>query len=271
MINRTQKGQMLLKEYIAHHLINTPFEEIAHKLRDLTQLQKQIKHPELRGIYVESSRIKTAMARIIHDSMNCIDIGAHLGSVLSVIKQRSPHGKHIAIEPIPYKSAWLKQKFLDVEVLQIALSDTVGEVDFFLQTRRSGFSGLRLQGSGARVEEVKILKVNCNKLDNIIPSDRPIGFIKVDVEGGELAVLRGSESILKRDRPTVIFECTKGGLKAHDYSPCDLYDFFKTHSYSIFLVEDWLCNGEALSYERFVKAMQYPYQAFNFLAVPKKV
>jgi FkbM family methyltransferase len=138
--------------------------------------------------------------------MNCIDIGAHLGSVLSIIKELSPRGKHIAIEPVPYKYQWLKQKYPDVEVLQVAVSDTVGEVDFYLQSQRSGFSGLRLHNSG---------------------------------------------------------------LTAHNIQPVNIYDFFDTRSYSIFLIKDWPSGSESLVYEQFLKSMQYPFQAFNFLAIPK--
>lgn len=259
----------MMKEYIAHHLINTPLESVARQFRDLTKLQQRMKHPELGEIYVESSRIETAMARIINDSMNCIDIGVHLGSVLSIIKRLSPHGNHIAIEPIPYKCRWLKQKFPDVKVFQVALSDSVGEADFFLQPHKSGFSGLHLHGSMKTVKKVEILKVNCTRLDDIVPSDLPIGFIKIDVEGGELAALRGSKSLLNRHQPTILFECTQSGLKANAVSSDDVYNFFASHSYSIFLIKDWLLDGDALSYEQFVKSMQYPFQAYNFLAVPK--
>ncbi|BAZ17118.1 methyltransferase FkbM family protein [Calothrix sp. NIES-4071] len=258
---------MLLKEYIAHRLIGTPLEPIARSLRDLTQIKQRIQHPELHEIYHESSLIDAALPRIIDKSMNCIDVGAHLGSVLSVIKELSPHGKHIAIEPIPYKYQWLKQKYPDVKVLQVAVSDSVGEVDFYLQPQRSGFSGLRLHSPVD--EQVEVLKVKCVKLDDIVPPDQPIGFIKIDVEGGELAALRGSESIIQNFQPSIIFECTNSGLTAYDIKPLDIYEFFDARSYSIFLIKDWLSGNEPLVYEQFLKSMQYPFQAFNFLAIPK--
>jgi FkbM family methyltransferase len=256
-----------MKEFLAHHLIGTPLEGLAFQLRDLTHLPQHLKHPELKEIYVESARLQTAMTRIIRPSMNCIDIGAHLGSVLNLIQKLAPHGKHLAIEPIPYKAQWLKQKFPEIEVLQIALSDTVGEVDFFLQPHRSGFSGLRLHQSGKVVENAQVLRVNCKKLSDVVPADLSIGFIKIDVEGGELAVLKGGEAILKH-RPVIVFECTQSGLQSYNLSPQEVYQFFEAHSYGIFLVKDWLANGTALSYEQLLQAIQYPFQAFNFLAVP---
>ncbi len=90
-----------LKEYIAHILIGTAFQQPAQDLRTMVKFRKRWKHPELKEIYLESSRIEQMMKSMIHDSMNCIDIGCHLGSMLSRILQLSPHGNHIAIEPIP--------------------------------------------------------------------------------------------------------------------------------------------------------------------------
>ena len=258
---------MLIKEYLAHQLIGTSLEKAASKLRDFTKTLERRKHPELHEIYVESERTELAINRIINSSMNCIDIGAHLGSVLNHIHELSPDGKHIAVEPIPYKYQWLKDKFPNAEIFQVALSDTNGEVDFYLQPQRSGFSGLKLHSSGSADTQVEVLKVNCVRLDDIVPPDLPIGFIKIDVEGGELAALKGGENILNRYHPTILFECAQSALNAHNVSQSQVYDFFRAHGYSLFLIKDWLGGNEPLTYERFIKSMEYPFQAFNFLAV----
>jgi FkbM family methyltransferase len=42
-----------------------------------------------------------------------------------------------------------------------------------------------------------------------IPADVPVVFIKIDVEGAELEMLRRSTTILRRWRPVVYFECAK--------------------------------------------------------------
>ncbi|EDN68013.1 Methyltransferase FkbM [Beggiatoa sp. PS] len=131
-----------LKEYIAHLLVGTHLQQPAQYLRKVVNLRKHWKYPELKEIYLESSRIDKMMECMIKDSMNCIDIGCHIGSMLSLILQRSPHGHHIAIEPIPYKAEWLKRKFPNVNVQQIALSDTPHEATFHHYPLKSGFSGL---------------------------------------------------------------------------------------------------------------------------------
>jgi len=43
------------------------------------------------------------------------------------------------------------------------------------------------------------LTVDCDRLDNIVPKDRRITFIKIDVEGAELSVLRGLAALLGRE------------------------------------------------------------------------
>ncbi|NEO86078.1 MAG: FkbM family methyltransferase [Spirulina sp. SIO3F2] len=262
---------MLMKEYIAHKLIGTPLEGAAKSLRNLTKLPQRIRHPELHEIYVESDRGDLAMSRLISDGMNCIDIGAHIGSVLNQMIELSPQGKHVAFEPIPYKYEWLKQKFPNVEILQLALSDTEGEANFYVQQQQSGFSGLQLRGTSPKDEQkVEVLKVKLARLDDVIPADLPIGFIKIDVEGAELSALKGGERILKQNHPAILFECFPGNLKPHNVTPLDMYEFFGAYNYSIFLFKDWLADGEPLSYEQFIQTMQYPFQAFNFLAIPQK-
>lgn len=259
----------MLQEYIKHQLIGTPLEKVALQLRDLTEWPMRLKHPELKEVFLEGNRIETALTRMIQDSTNCIDIGSHLGSMLSFMKQLAPKGQHIAIEPIPYKSKWLQQKYPDVKIFQMALSNTTGVVDFFLKPSLSGFSGLHLNNALVSEEGVQVLQVDCKRLDDIVPADLHIGFMKIDVEGGELNVLRGGEGILQRCRPNILFECAQAGLDAYDFSSKDIYDFFTGHSYGIYLAKDWLESGDALSYEQFCQAMHYPFQAFNFFAIPK--
>ncbi|MBV6625378.1 MAG: FkbM family methyltransferase [Rivularia sp. (in: Bacteria)] len=257
---------MLMKEYLAHQLIGTPLEKPAIKLRDLTKIFKHRKYPELQEIYAESARTELAMSKIINSSTNCIDIGSHLGSVLNLINKLSPNGKHIAIEPIPYKYNWLKRKFQNVEIIQAALGEINGEVDFYLQFPSSGYSGLQFHSSTNGKHNFKIIKVKCKRLDEIVPPDLFIGFIKIDVEGGELAALKSGDTLLKRCHPTILFECVQSGLKSHNVSQNEIYDFFQAHGYSLFLIKDWLAQNKPLTYERFVKSMEYPFQGFNFLA-----
>ena len=133
---------------------------------------------------------------------------------------------------------------------------------------QSGFNSLR--PNRWMEEKPQGVTVQCVRLDDALTSNERIGFIKLDVEGGELAVLRGATQLLKRDRPSLLFESTLGGLEAFDLVPQDIFDFFQESGYQIFVCADWLANRPALSATLFAQMHQYPVQALNFLALPRK-
>lgn len=258
----------LLREYISHVLIGTPLERPLRVLRDLSSTWQRMRHPELKELYVESWRMEKVIRQAVKDPINCIDVGSHLGSMISIMKQMSPNGKHIAVEPIPYKADWLKRKYPDVEVLQAALNDQEGELEFFFQNDMSARGGFLPHASNQK--EAEKIKVKSMRIDDIVPPDRPIGFMKVVAVGAELAVLRGAEQVIQRDRPVILFDCILMELENFGVAPKDFYDFLvQKHSYSVFFLKDWLANREPISFEVFEKAMHYPFQAYRFVAIYK--
>ncbi len=257
-----------MKEYLKHLLIRTPFEKTVKKIQGNLNFRQQQNHPELYEIYIESLRIEKALHQIIDSSSNCIDIGCHLGSILSEILKISPQGHHMAFEPIPYKARWLRQKFPEVDIKEIALSNTTGEVSFYINSQQTALSGLSWHNKGKN-KTYKEIKVQSNKLDNILASDRRIDFIKIDVEGNELATLRGAVNIINNYHPTWLFECTKSGLSSFGFTSKEVFDFLMKHQYSIFLIKVFLEDGHPLNFEQFDNALQYPFQAFNFIASVK--
>jgi FkbM family methyltransferase len=254
-------------EWIASTLIGTPLQRPADGLRWVAELPKRFRHPELHEIFVESKRTARLIEKAVTDNTNCIDIGGHLGSVLCQFVRRSPNGRHIAIEPIPYKANWLKLKFPQVEVHQVAVGEEEKEAEFFYNPRRSGFSALLPQsGTG----ELKIIKVGCKRLDEIVPLDMPVGFLKVDVEGGELGVLKGARRVISESQPIILFECTRTGLSTFGLTAKDVFSFFEDDIlYRIFLIKDWLLGGRPLDLPRFEASMVYPFQAFNYVAASR--
>jgi FkbM family methyltransferase len=255
-------------ERLAHWVIGSPVQNLAEQCRHLLAWPRQQKYPEMAEVYVESDRIKTFMQRVIQDGMNCIDVGCHLGSMLNQIQQLSPHGQHIAIEAIPYKAHWLKRKYPTVSVHPLAVGDASGQVEFYHNPKQSGFSGLQAHGSEAT--DCEKLVVECQRLDAIVPPQQSIDFIKIDVEGAELSVLKGANRILTTDRPIVLFECTLSGLGAFGLQPQQVYDnLTQQFDYDIYLIKDWLNHELPLDLKRFEAAMEYPFQAFNFVMFPR--
>jgi FkbM family methyltransferase len=61
-----------------------------------------------------------------------------------------------------------------------------------------GFDG---QGVGVRKIEVPLVR-----LDDVLGPDADVDFVKIDVEGHEMSVLRGGAEMLRRCRPAILIE-----------------------------------------------------------------
>jgi Methyltransferase FkbM domain len=107
-------------------------------------------------------------------------------------------------------------------------------------------------------------------LDDLVPEKKPIGFMKVDVEGAELYVFQGARRILSESRPIVLFECASSGISSFGITPAQIFGFITQDlDYRVFFLKDWLAQGPPLKLPKFESAMKYPFQAFNFVAAPR--
>lgn len=251
-------------------VIRTPLERPAQRLRDLTGIARRLRYPELHEIYAKADRIEQAMREIIQSKMNCIDIGCHIGSSLSLMLRLSPGGRHIAFELIPEKAKWLRRKFPEVEIKALALGDRCESRTFFQNASHPGFSGFA-KDSTTR-DEVIEQTVDCEILDNVVGGDRKYSFVEIDVEGAELLVLKGARRMIARDTPIILFESSHDGAARLGLKREDLFAFFVDElGYKVFLVKDFLEKRAALDITGFQKAAVYPFQAFNFLAIPHAI
>jgi FkbM family methyltransferase len=159
-------------------------------------------------------RLTIEIARsALRGSGNSIDVGAHYGSILKGLVKLSPGGSHWAFEPIPNLAKQLRKKFPGVTVSEFALSDYSGNTEFNFLPGSPAFSSLLSRPSVEAGEQVLQLRVDVRRLDDCIPENLPIAFIKVDVEGAEAAVLRGASKLLERHKPVVVFECAPAKLE----------------------------------------------------------
>lgn len=60
---------------------------------------------------------------------------------------------------------------------------------------------------------MQVLQASVRRLDDCLPANFPVAFVKIDVEGAEAAVLRGMSRTLRAWRPVVVFECMPGDLR----------------------------------------------------------
>lgn len=252
------------RDRIKARLVGTIMEQPLEQLRTAWGLQRLFAHPELHAIYTEDLVIGRVLRKILRPDSCCVDVGCHIGMSLSKFRKLASTGRHLAVEPIPYKAASLRSRFPEVEVVEVALAADSGETTFFINTALSGFSGLRQHGDEGQHEALTVRKA---RLDEIV-GDRRVDFLKIDVEGGELGVLQGATVCIERCRPTILFECTRSGLSAYGLTAEEIFDWLSARGYGVWLPSGLLADAPALDRERFAAAQVYPFEAFNFFARP---
>jgi FkbM family methyltransferase len=161
---------------------------------------------------------------LVEDSC-CVDVGAHHGDVLALCRAFAPRGRHFAFEPIPALAAQLRERFPGVDVHELALSDEAGDADFHHVVTNPGYSGLRRRSYARPDERVETISVRTVRLDDVIPAEQRVHFIKIDVEGAEQQVLQGAVRTLSRWRPHVVFEHGRWAADHYGTTPEMVYRF----------------------------------------------
>jgi FkbM family methyltransferase len=193
------------------------------------------------------------MSKVLKKDSNCLDVGANEGIFLKDMLRYAPLGDHIAIEPIPELAERIAEKYPQVEVHQCALSDVTGTSTFQMVTNNPGYSGLRRRHYDFGEPAIKEITVRTRTLDEIYPEDRPLHFVKIDVEGAEYLVVRGGRRTLERNRPYIVFEHGRGAAEYYDVLPEQLYDLLVSGcGLDISIMEDWLNDGASLTRDDFV-------------------
>ncbi|MCI0707131.1 MAG: FkbM family methyltransferase [Ignavibacteriae bacterium] len=136
-----------------------------------------------------------------------VDIGANMGNYTYAALRAG--SSVIAFEPFPTCAAYLSAYAVRHPQLifhQIALGDSHGESTLTVPLRngRPSFGRGSLQRQHSDERDVIEVKVAVSTLDSF---DLPtLGLVKIDVEGYELAVLRGAHDTITRDRPILMTE-----------------------------------------------------------------
>ncbi len=198
-----------------------------------------------------------------------VDIGAHIGSIISAVTYHDSTIKIIAVEAVPEKALNLRCKFPSVDVYEYAVGDPDDEeetVSFYVNTKQSGYSSLGYPNEKNKSNIVEIT-VPLVKLDKFVPS-KDVDIIKIDVEGAELGVLRGSVNTLNTNRPIVMFESGAMQYDGLEYTKEDMWDFLNDNDYGVFVPNRVAHNGVELSKDGFIESHFYPRRTTNYFAIP---
>jgi FkbM family methyltransferase len=173
-------------------------------------------HPRSEKYYwtgVHERHVQQALAERLRPGMTFWDVGAHIG-FFSLLAARfvTSTGAVEAFEPFPPNRVRLGtsielNRATNVSVHAVALAADTGSATFHL-------SSSSLMGSLVPTGCSKSMPVACMRADDVVRTARVPDVIKIDVEGAELAVLRGASRLFTSVKPTVLVELTTDDMVA---------------------------------------------------------
>jgi len=156
-----------------------------------------------------------------------IDVGANHGTFSIVASGLvGKEGLVIAVEPQPRLAGLLRRSLAQgparFEVHQIACGDRSEEVELYIPFATSGSAG-RFRRFSA-ISRHRTIKVPMRPLDDVVDWRRLAGktFIKLDVEGSELAFLYGARQMIRTTAPALLMEMNPAAMHAADISKTKL-------------------------------------------------
>ena len=137
-----------------------------------------------------------------------LDCGSNIGMAILFFKALYPHARITAFEPAPWACAAIEETIRandlrDVSLHNAALAESDGTLELYHDPKHPGSAVMsvfqdRMPGEAVRVPAVR--------LSSYVKG--PVDFLKLDVEGSELAVLRdlvASEAIAQIDQMVIEF------------------------------------------------------------------
>ena len=175
----------------------------------------------------------------------CFDVGAHGGSWSVKLARLVSKGHVYAFEALPYYSRVLDitlslLRIRNVTVVSKAVTDGDRNVPLVWQDSHGGMLTGRTHIAGPDENPGHRLLVQGICLDSFCRqlqvTNSKIRFVKCDVEGNELAVLRGATEMIARWHPIFFLEIWQEHCARYGYDPEDVFDFLAQRDYESYVV-----------------------------------
>jgi FkbM family methyltransferase len=193
------------------------------------------------------------LARILHAGDTFIDFGAHIGyfSCIAALAV-GPTGRVISVEPnkenLTYLSNHKKINHFDhITIYPHVMWDKIEEKTFYENLDNDGGHALwdvaKHDFNTKSALEPRLHKVTTSTGDEMIETLKidvsKIKLIKMDVEGAELAVMRGSSKLFSPSKtPCIVLEINSFGLNELGTNYKEIVEFFSSKGYQCFTMSE---------------------------------
>ena len=160
------------------------------------------------------------------------DVGANVGTFAVAAAAVAQRGQVFAIEADIWLAGLLRRTAAEpayggrIQVVPCAVAATAGVARFVIAARGRASNALEISGGRSQMGGVReVVLVPTLSLDTLLESLPAPDFVKIDVEGAELAVLKGAARLLREVRPKVYIEVDESLAE-------EVYALFAGHGYA---------------------------------------
>jgi FkbM family methyltransferase len=217
-------------------LRRTPLWAVARRVRDRIF---PVRGLGLNAVY--DAQTIEVMRKVLRPGAVAVDAGAHTGQITREMVALTPGGRVLAFEPIPALAREIRETVPGAEVFEYALSDEAGPATFQHVVNDPAYSGLRQRDYDRPDPIIEEIPVTVARLDDLLPADVAVDFIKLDVEGAEFAIVRGALEVIRRGRPVIVFEASARSTGRYGVTPDEMFrTFTETLGYRVSTMDRWL-------------------------------
>jgi FkbM family methyltransferase len=173
--------------------------------------------------------------KLAKPGMQVVDVGANVGLYSLLLAHLvGPNGSVLAFEPEPNLFTILRENCRNNDASNVipfscALGRANGMAMFHRSPLNSGDNRLGRAPIGHETVEVRV-----ERFDDLQP-DRKLDFVKIDVQGHELAALSGMEQALSANpKVRVLFEFAPAALRKAGTEPDRLIEFFRERGFELY-------------------------------------
>lgn len=176
---------------------------------------------------------------------NILDIGANIGYTAAVLARVAESGSKVyAFEPEPFNFRILQQTALQLEFggkivpKQVAVGAEDGTVGLWINDRHHADHRVATEQFRSAHPGSKEVSVSLVSIDSFLKS-KPghVSFVKIDVQGYELAVCRGMQDTLRLNPDiTIVLEFMPSAMRELGFEPSHLIDFLVARDFKLYLI-----------------------------------
>jgi len=194
----------------------------------------------LNGIWEETET--ELVKKLIKKNDLVVDIGANIGYFsLIFAKLVGPGGKVFSFEPELENLNLLKKNievngYKNVIIENTAISDSDGKTKLYLSKNDRGHHRIS-QSEKQNKNAVTVTKITLDQYFEKKTDSKKISFIKIDVEGSEIGVLKGMTSILQgNNNLKLLVEYCPNHILDYGAKPEEFVQILKTNGFNIYQI-----------------------------------